>query len=74
MIWIADAYRDDENHFVVHADEKLTAFLQPESATQGYPRSCESLRIVALQGERPVLRDCCIEIGAHGIHPLESHL
>jgi hypothetical protein len=30
-IWIADAHRDDGNRFVVHADKKLTAFLQPES-------------------------------------------
>jgi hypothetical protein len=26
-IWIADAHRDDGQRFVVHADEKLTAFL-----------------------------------------------
>jgi hypothetical protein len=25
-IWIADAHRDDGKPFVVHADEKLTAF------------------------------------------------
>jgi hypothetical protein len=25
-IWIADAHRDDGMRFVVHADEKLTAF------------------------------------------------
>jgi hypothetical protein len=31
-IWIADAHRDDGNRFVVHADEKLTAFLELESA------------------------------------------
>jgi hypothetical protein len=31
-IRIADAHRDDEKHFVVHADEKLTAFLELESA------------------------------------------
>jgi hypothetical protein len=30
-IWIADAHRDDGKHFVVHADEKLTAFLELES-------------------------------------------
>jgi hypothetical protein len=32
MIWIADAHRGDEKRFVVHADEKLTAFLELESA------------------------------------------
>jgi hypothetical protein len=30
-IWIADAHRDGMR-FVVHADEKLTAFLELESA------------------------------------------
>ena len=33
-IWIADAHRDDGKRFVVRADEKLTAFLELESATQ----------------------------------------
>jgi hypothetical protein len=32
-IWIADAHRDDGKRFVVHAHEKLTAFLELESAT-----------------------------------------
>ena len=31
-IWIADAHRDDGKRFVVHADEKLTAFIELESA------------------------------------------
>ena len=31
-IWIADAHRDDGRRFVVRADEKLTAFLELESA------------------------------------------
>jgi len=31
-IWIADAHRGDGQRFVVHADEKLTAFLELESA------------------------------------------
>ena len=31
-IWIADARRDDVKRFVVRADEKLTAFIQLESA------------------------------------------
>jgi hypothetical protein len=30
---IADAHRGDGKRFVVHADEKLTAFLELESAT-----------------------------------------
>jgi hypothetical protein len=31
-IWIVDAHRDDGKRFVVHAHEKLTAFLELESA------------------------------------------
>jgi hypothetical protein len=30
-IWIADAHRDDGKRFVVHAEEKLTAFVELES-------------------------------------------
>ena len=31
-IWIADTHRDDGKRFIVQADEKLTAFLELESA------------------------------------------
>jgi hypothetical protein len=31
-IWIVDAHRGDGKRFVVHADEKLTAFLELEAA------------------------------------------
>jgi hypothetical protein len=31
-IWFADAHRNDGRRFVVRADEKLTAFLELESA------------------------------------------
>jgi hypothetical protein len=31
-IWIVDARRDDGRRFVVHADEKLSAFVELESA------------------------------------------
>src|SRR5438067_2296788 len=31
-IWIVDAHRDDGKRFVVRADEKLTAFVELESA------------------------------------------
>jgi hypothetical protein len=31
-IFVADAHRDDGKHFVVRADEKLTAFVELESA------------------------------------------
>jgi hypothetical protein len=34
-IWIADAHRDDGKRFVARADEKLTAFVELESAIRG---------------------------------------
>jgi hypothetical protein len=50
IIWVAD---DDGKRFVVHADEKLTAFLELESARAGrahpelaIPRSDQCLRPV----------------------------
>jgi len=33
-IWIADTHRDDGRRFIVHADEKLTAFLELERVTR----------------------------------------
>jgi hypothetical protein len=33
-IWIVDAHRDNGKRFVVHADEKLTAFLELEVVTR----------------------------------------
>ena len=33
-IWITDAHRDEGKRFVVHADEKLTAFLELERVTR----------------------------------------
>jgi len=33
-IWIADAHRGDGKRYVVHADEKLTAFLELERVTR----------------------------------------
>ena len=38
-IWIVDAHRDDGKRFVVHADEKLTAFVELESVV----RACGKL-------------------------------
>jgi hypothetical protein len=40
MIWIADAHRGYEKRFVVHADEKLTAFLELEAAIQACKKNC----------------------------------
>jgi hypothetical protein len=34
-IFVADAHRDDGRRYVVHADEKLAAFMELESAIQG---------------------------------------
>ncbi len=33
-IFVADAHRDDGRRFVVHADEKLTAFIELEAAVR----------------------------------------
>jgi len=32
--WVVDGHRDDGEHFVVHADEMLTAFLELERVTR----------------------------------------
>jgi hypothetical protein len=37
-IWIADAHRDDEERFVVHADEKLIALLGLELVVRALTR------------------------------------
>jgi hypothetical protein len=39
-IFIADAYREDGKRFVVRADEKLTAFVELESAYGKRPTTC----------------------------------
>jgi hypothetical protein len=63
-IWTADVHRDDGKRFVVHADEKLTAFLEMESAIHACgPGSCagrshksvEPSRIVRLSQLRVVI-------------------
>jgi hypothetical protein len=35
-IWIADANREDGKRFIVRADEKLTAFVELETATRQF--------------------------------------
>jgi hypothetical protein len=35
-IWIANAHRDDGKRFIVRADEKLTAFVELETAIQEF--------------------------------------
>ena len=39
-IWIVDAHRDDGKRFVVHANEKLTAFVELESAIRSRSKFC----------------------------------
>jgi hypothetical protein len=41
-IFVADAHRGDGKRFVVHADEKLTAFLELEAAISG--RTADSMK------------------------------
>src|SRR5207247_2972560 len=56
-IWIADAHRGDGKRFVVRADEKLTAFVELESAIrtrQSAPEDC---------GARKVKLDKCRRTG-----------
>jgi hypothetical protein len=40
-IWIADADRGDGKRFVVHADEKLTAFMELQAAIHRQPQSSQ---------------------------------
>jgi len=35
-VWIADAHRGDSQRFIVRADEKLTAFMELESAIRWF--------------------------------------
>ena len=41
-LWIADAHRDDGKRFVVRADEKLTVFVELESAVRASVRKIKS--------------------------------
>jgi hypothetical protein len=53
-IWIVDAHRGDGNRFVAHADEKLTAFLELETAIRATerPDECEA-REITVDGLSP---------------------
>jgi hypothetical protein len=48
-IFVADAHRDNEKRFVVHADEKLTAFVELELAVRGSQRLAAA---IVRSGER----------------------
>jgi len=43
-IFVADAHRDDRKRFVVQANEKLTAFVELESAIRLYRRNPRNVR------------------------------
>jgi hypothetical protein len=46
-IWIVDAHCDDGKRFIVHADEKLSAFLELECAVRAAerPEDCAAREI-----------------------------
>jgi hypothetical protein len=48
-IWIADAHRDDGKRFVARAEEKLTAFLELESAIRAAQRLALGSRAALFQ-------------------------
>ena len=37
-MWIVDAHRDEGKRFVVHADEKLAAFLELEATIRNFTK------------------------------------
>jgi hypothetical protein len=41
-IWIVDAHGDDRKRLVVRAGQKLTAFIELESAIKGVKRRCKA--------------------------------
>jgi hypothetical protein len=43
-IWIVDAHRDNGKRFVVRANEKLTAFVELESANRSAKIQCGGIR------------------------------
>jgi hypothetical protein len=47
-IWIADAHRGDGKRFVVRADDKLTAFVELESAIRLYQRNPRNVTALGL--------------------------
>jgi hypothetical protein len=54
-IWIADAHRDDGKRFIVHADEKLTAFVELKSAV----RACGHLAEGQSSLRSPAISETC---------------
>ena len=54
-IFVADAHRDDGKRFVVHADEKLTAFVELELAICACRELCLSTARRKLE-EKPIVK------------------
>jgi hypothetical protein len=50
-MFVADAHRDDGKRFVVRADEKLTAFVELESAILGCGKGITKFRASSLISE-----------------------
>ena len=48
-IWIADAHRDDGKRFVVHADERLTAFVELEAATREHAARASATTLYSMR-------------------------
>jgi hypothetical protein len=46
-IWIVDAHRDDGKRFVLHAEEKLSAFFELEAAIRGSSRFHASMHCLS---------------------------
>jgi hypothetical protein len=55
-IWIAGAHRDDGKRFVVRADEKLTAFLELESATREHAARASATTLYSMRASLFVAR------------------
>jgi hypothetical protein len=53
-IFVADAHRGDGRRFVVRADEKLTAFVELESAGRGYGFFVTVRKRQSRQNKRPL--------------------
>ena|ERR1700720_2110158 len=56
-IWIADAHRADGKRFIVRADEKLTAFVELESAICRSREKCPRTTMVLPSGRTAPSRE-----------------
>jgi hypothetical protein len=52
QFWVVAAERENAERFVVHADEKLTAFVELESAVLGF-------EVISLRSPLPARRSKC---------------